>query len=338
VLIDSGATENFISKEFATKNKLKMREVRNGPTVRLADGNSYNCLQKVNCMVHVGPYSTRVDAFVFPLPQFDVILGTPWLLEVNPQIDWQQGSVSLTTADGPVTLYTNEDYSITRKHLLTAMQAARAIEAGDEAFLLIIRVPEEALDNPQNVDVDKLLQEFSDVFPDELPDELPPKREVDHCIELEPGNPPPSRPPYRLSYMELAELKKQLEELLKQGFIRPSTSPFGAPILFVKKKGGALRMCIDYRALNKITIKNKCPLPRIDECLDRLAGARYFSKLDLRSGYHQVRIAEQDIPKTAFNTRYGHFEFLVLPFGLTNAPATFQTLVNSVFREEICWS
>ena len=129
------------------------------------------------------------------------------------------------------------------------------------------------------------------------------------------------------------ELKKQLAELVKSGFIQPSKSPFGAPILFVKKKDGTMRMCVDYRALNNITIKNAYPLPRIEELFDRLQGAKYFSKIDLRSGYHQIRIDPQDVPKTAFRTRYGHFEFLVLPFGLTNAPGTFMHLMHQTFRE-----
>src|SRR6476469_6825807 len=118
---------------------------------------------------------------------------------------------------------------------------------------------------------------------------------------------------------ELAELRKQLQELLDKGFIRPSTSPYGAPILFVKKKDGSMRMCVDYRMLNKITVKNRYPLPRIDELLDRLHGAKYFSKLYLTSGYYQIRIKDEDIHKTAFRTRYGHYEFTVMPFGLCNA-------------------
>jgi transposase InsO family protein len=138
--------------------------------------------------------------------------------------------------------------------------------------------------------------------------------------------------PYRLSFPERQEFQKQLELLLDNGLIRPSSSPYGAPALFVKKKDGSLHMCVDYRALNNITVKNKYPLPRIDDLLDRLAGCKYFTKLDLRSGYWQVRIKDEDIPKTAFQTRYGHYEFLVMPFGLCNAPATFQYLMNSIFK------
>ena len=178
----------------------------------------------------------------------------------------------------------------------------------------------------------ELLKQYDDVFPEDLPPGLPPKREVDHKIELLPGTRPPSRPTYHMSAAELTELKKQLDELIAAGFIQPSKSPFGAPILFVKKKDGTTRMCVDYRALNEITIKNSYPLPRIDELFDRLQGAKYFSKIDLRSGYHQIRIDPDDVPKTAFRTRYGHFEFKVLPFGLTNAPATFMHLMHQAFR------
>jgi hypothetical protein len=156
---------------------------------------------------------------------------------------------------------------------------------------------------------------------------------VDHAIDLIPGTEPPSRSIYRLSFEETNELKRQLDELLEKGYIRPSVSPFGAPVLFVHKKDGTLRLCIDYRALNKATIKNRYPLPRIEDLMDRLVGSCYFTKIDLYSGYHQIRIKEQDVHKTAFRTRYGHYEFLVMPFGLTNAPATFMTLMNDIFRE-----
>ena len=178
----------------------------------------------------------------------------------------------------------------------------------------------------------RALASFRDVFPDDLPAGLPPSREVDHKIELVPGATPQSRPTFRLSASELDEMKTQLEGLVDAGFVQPSKSPYGAPVLFVKKKDGTQRMCIDYRALNNVTIKNSYPLPRVDELFDRLQGARYFSKIDLRSGYHQIRIAPEDVHKTAFRTRYGHFEFLVLPFGLTNAPGTFMHLMHQIFR------
>ena len=129
---------------------------------------------------------------------------------------------------------------------------------------------------------------------------------------------------------ELEELKKQLEDLIEKGFVRPSISPWGAPVLFVKKKDGSMRLCVDYRELNKVTIKNRYPLPRIEDLFDQLHGAMIFSKIDLRTGYHQLRIKRDDIPKTAFRTRYGHYEFTVMPFGLTNAPAAFMDLMNSL--------
>ena len=132
---------------------------------------------------------------------------------------------------------------------------------------------------------------------------------------------------------ELNELSIQLKELLDQGFIRPSVSPWGAPVIFVKKKDGTLRLCIDYRDLNKATIRNRYPMPQIDDLFDQLKGASVFSKIDLRSGYHQLRIKEEDIPKKTFRTRYGHYELIVMPFGSTNAPAAFMNLMNSIFRK-----
>src|SRR6185295_15864686 len=176
--------------------------------------------------------------------------------------------------------------------------------------------------------------EYADVFPDDLPG-MPPDREIEFIIELQPGTAPISKRPNRMPPKELAELKIQLQELLDKGFIRPSASPWGCPALFVKKKDDSLRLCVDYRPLNAVTIKNKYPLPRIDVLFDQLAGARVFSKLDLRSGYHQIKIRPCDIPKTAFSTRYGLYEYLVMSFGLTNAPAYFMYLMNSVFMPDL---
>ena len=168
-------------------------------------------------------------------------------------------------------------------------------------------------------------------FPDELPG-LPLHRDVDFGIELHAGTSPISMTPHRMAPVELQELRVQLQELLDKGFIRPSTSPWGAPVLFAKKKDKTLRLCIDYRQLNRVTIKNRYPLQRIDDLFDQLRGARVYSKIDLRTGYHQLRVRETDNPKTAFSTRYGHFEFTVMPFGLTNAPAAFIDLMHRVFQ------
>jgi hypothetical protein len=176
--------------------------------------------------------------------------------------------------------------------------------------------------------------EFPDVFLDDLP-RMPPDRDVEFIIELQPGTAPISRWPYKMTPKELAELKVQLNELLDKGYIRPSSSPWGCLALFVKKKDQSLRLCVDYRPLNAVTIKNKYPLPHIDILFDQLAGAKVFSKVDLRSGYHQIKIRPEDVPKIAFSTRYGLYEYLVMSFGLTNAPAHFMYLMNSVFMPEL---
>ena len=175
------------------------------------------------------------------------------------------------------------------------------------------------------------VSDFPDVFPEELPG-LPPQREIEVAIDVVPGATPESITPYRMAPVELKELKLQLQELLEKRFIRPSVSPWGAAVLFVKKKDGTLRLCIDYRQLNKLTIKNKYPLPIIDDLFDQMKGVSIFSKIDLRSGYHQLRIKDVDVHKTAFGTRYGHYEFLVMPFGLINASTAFMDLMNRVFR------
>ncbi|GKF30165.1 putative reverse transcriptase domain-containing protein [Tanacetum coccineum] len=189
----------------------------------------------------------------------------------------------------------------------------------------------------ENKSEEKILEDvltvrnFPEVFPEDLPG-LPPTRQVEFQIDLVPGAAPVARAPCRLAPTELQELSTQLQELSDKGFIRPSSSPGGAPVLFVKKKDGSFRMCIDYRELNKLTMKNRYPLPRIDDLFDQLQGSRVYSKIDLRSGYHQLRVQEEDIPKTTFRTRYSHYEFQVIPFGLTNAPAVFMDLINQVCK------
>ncbi|KZV49595.1 hypothetical protein F511_15455 [Dorcoceras hygrometricum] len=212
--------------------------------------------------------------------------------------------------------------------LISAITMNNLLQKGAEGFLIYAIDTKKS--SPNLVDI-PVVCEFADVFPDEIPG-LPPYREVDFSIELLPGTQPISKAPYRMAPIELKELKDQLEDLLTKGYIRPSVSPWGAPVLFVRKKDGSMRLCIDYRQLNKATVKNKYPLPRIDDLFDQLQGSTVYSKIDLRSGYHQLRVRDEDISKTAFRTRYGHYEFVVMPFGLTNAPAVFMSLMNRVFQ------
>jgi hypothetical protein len=178
----------------------------------------------------------------------------------------------------------------------------------------------------------RVVRGFPDVFPEELPG-MPPEREVEFVIDLLPMTAPTFKRPYRMYVEELKELKKQLTELQEAGYICPSSSPWGAPVLFVQKKDGSQWMCVDYRSLNDVTVKNKYPLPHIEDLFDQMRGARVFLKIDLRSGYHQMKIIPSDIPKTAFSTRYGLYEFIVMSFGLTNAPTYFMDLMNKVFME-----
>ena len=208
------------------------------------------------------------------------------------------------------------------------MQARRFLKKGCEAFLALVLDSKRGQVNLEDIPV---IKEFTDVFPEELLG-LPPEREVDLSIEVVQGTTPISKAPYRMASTELKELKTQLQELLDKGFVRPSVSPWGAPVLFVKKKDDTLRMCIDYRQINKVTVKNKYLLLRIEYLFDQLKGSSVFSKIDLRSGYYQLRVKDVDVSKTTFRTRYGHYEFLVMSFGLTNAPTTFMDLMNRVFH------
>jgi hypothetical protein len=179
-----------------------------------------------------------------------------------------------------------------------------------------------------------VVREFPDVYPDELPG-MRPRRAIEFEIKLQLGTAPIAKAPYKMSLVELSDLKIQFQDLLDKCFIHPSSSPWGCPTLFVPKKDKEHRLCVDYRQLNVVAIKNKYPLPRIDILFAQLAGAQVFSKIDLHSGYHQIRIHDDDIPKTAFSTRYELYEYLVMSFGLTNALAHFMYLMNSIFMPEL---
>ena len=213
--------------------------------------------------------------------------------------------------------------------LINAMTTWKMLRKGCQGYLAFVVDRRQKGTRLEDIPI---VKEFPDVFLDDISG-LPLDRAIEFVIELVPGTEPISIPPYKMVPVELKELKEQLEELLSKGFIRPSTSPWGAPVLFVKKEDGSLWLCIDYRQLNQATIHNQYPLPRIDELFDQFHGSQVYSKIDLRSGYHQLRVWENDVSKTSFRTRYGHYEFLVMPFELTNAPTAFMDLINRVFSQ-----
>ncbi|GKB69247.1 putative nucleotidyltransferase, ribonuclease H [Tanacetum coccineum] len=282
----------------------------------------------VNCPLRFDDRIRPANLLPIHMFDFDVILGMDWLASHRATIDCYARTVIFGNVRQPEFVYHGSS-PLKSVKLISAMKARTLISHGCQGFQASVMDTSLESLNIENLSV---VREFADVFPDELPG-LPPAREIEFGIELIPGAEPISKAPYRMAPVELKELKEQLQEMLENGFIRPSVSPWGAPVLFVKKKDGSMRLCIDYRELNRITIRNRYPLPRIDDLFDQLQGAKYFSKIDLRSGYHQLRVREQDISKTAFRTRYGHYEFLVMPFGLTNAPAVFMDLMNRIFHE-----
>ncbi|KAJ9556736.1 hypothetical protein OSB04_011350 [Centaurea solstitialis] len=276
-------------------------------------------------------FGVRFSINLIPIPMngVDVVVGIDWMFPNRATTDVAGQFVRIHNPSGGDLVVYGKGRRVSTSFCSIA-KARRYIQRGCTGFL-VYAMADQAKERKLSVAEVPVVNEFPDVFPEDLPG-LPPDRQIEFGIDLVPGAAPIARAPYRLAPPELQELSEQLQELSGKGFIRPSSSPWGAPILFVKKKDGSHRMCIDYRGLNKVTIKNRYPLPRIDDLFDQLQGASWFSKIDLRSGYHQLKVKEADVHKTAFRTRYGHFEFPVMPFGLTNAPAAFMDLMNRVCR------
>ncbi|KAD4586602.1 hypothetical protein E3N88_24203 [Mikania micrantha] len=328
VLFDTGAEKSFISKDFSEILAITPTPLEVEYTVELADGKlivTKHILRE--CTLELAGHKFKIDLMPVTLGSFDVVVGMDWLSENQAEIICHDKVVRIPLPSGE-TLDIKGERSDTPLNIISCMKAHKCLRKGYTAILALITDKTEEEKRIEDIPV---VCEYPDVFPEDLPG-LPPPRQVEFRIDLVPGAAPIARAPYRLAPSEMQELSNQLQELLDKGFIRPSFSPWGAPVLFVKKKDGTFRMCIDYRELNKVTIKNRYPLPRIDDLFDQLQGSSYYSKIDLRSGYHQLRIQEEDIPKTAFRTRYGHYEFLVMPFGLTNAPAVFMDLMNRVCK------
>ncbi|KAA0043118.1 ty3-gypsy retrotransposon protein [Cucumis melo var. makuwa] len=329
VLFDSGSSHSFISSAFVLHARLEVEPLHHVLSVSTPSGECMLSKEKVKaCQIEIADHVIEVTLLVLNMLDFDVILGMDWLAANHASIDCSSNEVVFNPLSMASFKFKGEG-SRSLPQVISAIRASKLLSQGTWSILASVV-------DTREVDVslssEPVVRDYPDVFPEELSG-LPPHREVEFAIELEPGTVPISKAPYRMAPAELKELKVQLQELLYKGFIRPSVSPWGAPVLFVKKKDGSMRLCIDYGELNKVTVKNKYPLPRINDMFDQLQGATVFSKIDLRSGYHQLRIKDGDVPKTAFHSRYGHYKFIVMSFGLTNAPTVFIDLMNRVFRE-----
>jgi hypothetical protein len=280
------------------------------------------------CALNLGEFVTRVNWYITILGSDDIVIDRDWLETHEAILNCKTKGLNLIDDEGQRRVVVGRNQRVSLQ-IVSSLQLRKNMRKGCKPYA-ILALNEKGV--AEGLEHFPMVKEFADVFLEELPG-MPPERELEFTIDLKPGTEPIARTPYRMSTPELQELKMQLKELLDLGLIRPSVSPWGAPVIFIRKKDGSWRLCIDYRQLNKATIKNQYPLPRIDDLFDQMKGATVFSKIDLRSGYHQLRIKEGDVPKTAFKMRFGHYEFTVLPFGLTNAPGVFMSLMNGVFRE-----
>ncbi|KAJ3709255.1 hypothetical protein LUZ61_012960 [Rhynchospora tenuis] len=339
-LIDSGSTHSFIHPSVV--HLIELPTIPSPPMlVKTASGSKL--LSDLKCQTlqfTLHNHQFEGEFRVLEVQGYDIILGMDWIAMVGPVIiDCVQGLVKLKHHGKEISLKVQNEVAEV-KLCLGELCISKEQQKGSDIILAQLFITQ--LDDANTCTsstasqhhilppLQEVLDAFSVVFSD--PSSLPPVRSIDHQIPLQFEAVPVNIRPYRFSHFQKLEIEKIVEELLLSGYIRASTSPFVSPILLVKKKDQSWRLCVDYRKLNDVTVKNKFPIPIIDDLLDELHGAKFFSKLDLKSGYHQIRMFEPDIPKTAFRTHMGHYEFTVMPFGLTNAPATFQALMNSIFK------
>ncbi|KAJ3684341.1 hypothetical protein LUZ61_013505 [Rhynchospora tenuis] len=331
ILIDTGSTHSFINPSLIDSH-IHCVSQTTPLLVRIANGEAMSTNTKCDkVQFSLQNHELSGEVRLLNIQGYDMILGMDWLSLHGPMtIDWDQGRVLLHKDGKEMVLQVQPEIaeiSLCQDHLTLTKE----VKNGGQLLLAQLF---SISDTPQLPKVHPSLQSVLDTFQEVFaePSCLPPTRSVDHQIPLKPDSKPITVRPYRYSYFQRLEIEKIVDELISNSFIRPSTSPYSSPVLLVKKKDNSWRLCIDYRQLNDATIKNKYPIPIIDDLLDELKGAQYFSKIDLRSGYHQIKMHEADVFKTAFRTHNGHYEFVVMPFGLTNAPATFQTLMNTLFK------
>ncbi|GAU12466.1 hypothetical protein TSUD_229990, partial [Trifolium subterraneum] len=332
VMVDSGATHNFISQRLVHKMEWPVEET---PMMNIKLGDGCHKSTRGVCgglELQIRNFTISPKLHLFELGGIDIVLGMEWLKTLGDMIvNWRKQTMSFWSEKRWVTL---QGISGQEKSSVALQSILSKPKLTDQEVLWGLDIQEKkelhGLTKQQQLELNKVLVQFEGVFKE--PTGLPPRRDKEHAINLVEGHGTVNVRPYRYPHHHKNEIEKQVQEMLSAGIIRPSTSSFSSPVILVKKKDGSWRMCIDYRALNKVTIPDKFPIPVIEELLDELNGAKFFSKLDLKSGYHQVRVKDSDIEKTAFRTHEGHYEFLVMPFGLMNAPSTFQSLMNNVFR------
>ncbi|XP_020082254.1 uncharacterized protein LOC109705882 [Ananas comosus] len=319
VLVDTGATHNFVAEVEAKRIGLSLEKDASRIKAVNSEAQPVAGVAK-GVAIAVGPWRGTTNFTAAPIDDFQVILDMDFLALSKAVPMPYLGALSIMDEAARCMILASQEKMVSTQSL-SALQLRKGVNHGEMTYLTTIRqVSNEDLDDKGlPAEIGAVLADFQDVMPKELPKQLPPRREKRH-IEW-------PRQSWRLE-----ELQKQLKELLNAGFIRPSKAPYGAPFLFQRKSDGSLRLCIDYKALNKVTVKNKYPIPLVVDLFNQLGGAKYFTKLDLHSGYYQVRIAEGDNEKTTCVTRYGAYEFLAMPFGLTNVPATFCTLMNKLFH------
>lgn len=341
MLLDSGSTHNFIDATRARRLDCRVESIT--PLwVKVADGGRLKC----DSMIRAFPWKMqgeefKADVILLPLSGSDMVLGIQWLTSLGP-ITWDFNKMTMEfqhkgrkirlRGAQPKQL---QEVKGNKLHKLLSKEGElsmlQVLPTSEAPTLHMMDVTGDTSPPPLHPDIHQLVTQYSSVF--SSPAALPPVRpQHDHKIPLKEGSDPINIRPYRYPLHQKDVIEKMTQELLDQGIIQHSNSPFASPVVLVKKKDGSWRMCIDYRKLNQITVKDKFPIPLIEELLDELGGAKYFSKIDLKSGYHQIRMHPEDVPKTAFKTHVGHYEYLVMPFGLTNAPATFQSLMNTIFK------
>ncbi|GJQ91799.1 putative reverse transcriptase domain-containing protein [Tanacetum coccineum] len=335
ILFDTDADRSFVSTAFSSRIVITPTALDHDYNVELADGRIVGLNTIIQgCTLNFLNHPFNIDLMPLELGSFDVIIGMDWLAKYHAVIICVEKIIRIPFGD-EILIVRGDGSSNehgTRLNIISYTKAQEYLTKGCHIFLAnITATKDEDKSKEKRLEDVPVVQEFPEVFPEDLPG-IPPTRQVEFRIDLVPGATPVARAPYRLAPSEMKELAEQLQELTDKGFIRPSSSPWGAPVLFVKKKDGSFRMCIDYRELNKLTVKNPYPLTRINDLFDQLQGSSIYSNIDLRSGYHQLRVREEDVPKTAFGTRYGHYEFQVMPFGLTNTPAVFMDHMNRVCK------